>query len=273
MKRKTNADEPVFNLDHQEFGEIWYAMIAKALDICRIGWTDKVKIADKGLADFYYRVFGDNDRDNGPNFGKPEFRIALARRKDRWLDQARAWFNDNPWAFEIDDPVGIEGERIAFVWNRQKPDDYRNSTIESLKQICAICRKHKYTVVLTGSRLGRKNEIGFDHNLTSFYTDLGLNPIQQLLYLRRIIAGRPSVSIGLQTGGMDGLALFCNQPTLFLSRQVDAKNGMMHLAKKLNCFRWLEIKYKGKFEEFSEDVEKKISRLISPTGRWLKNYV
>ncbi len=249
-------------LDDNEFGEVYYALAGKALDLCEIGWKTNKNPPNQPLHQFFQASFGDNKKDLGlPDYTKKDFRKDLANREGNFLNDLQGWFKEarkkpsNPQVSKYAvEPVN--GERIALIWNRRKNAlGGRDSTDDSLRQLVCVCKRKSYTTVLVGDKVQNPKKIGFDFDRTNFYGDYQLNHIEQIAHLLNLIGNRPAFSIGLQSGGMDGLALFGGIRTIFLSTKKTASNGMSALAKRIpDVFCWCEIQYQKQFEKFDKQV-------------------
>ena len=245
-----------FWLDDQEFGEVYYALVAKALDICPVSWRSNQGSSNSELHRFFQSVFGDNrSSENLSNYNKQEFRNHLATREDDFPKKLSNWFNNVRKQYANPAVVPVNGDKIALVWNRRKKEeDGRNSTDHSLRQLVEVCKKKEYTPVLVGDGVCDSKKLGFIFDRTNFHENYQLNHIQQIAYLLHLIDGRPAFSIGLQSGGMDGLALFGGLPTIFLSKKDNASNGMSALANRIpRVFRWVEIQYAKRFDKFEDE--------------------
>ena len=258
------TNQQSFQLDNQEFGEVYYALVAKALDICPFSWKSNQSSSNSKLHQFFENVFGDNNSNNCTNYNKPQFRLDLAARKDEFLETLMTWFNDVRVNHMDPEVEHVDGKKIALIWNRRKGgNDPRDSTDESLRQLVDVCKKNGYTPVLVGDKVKEPKKLGFDFDLSNFHGNYKLNHIQQIAYLLKLIDGRPAFSIGLQSGGMDGLALFGGIPTIFLSKKKTASNGMSALAKRIPyVFCWCEIQYDGQFEKFDDQVLQAVDKKI-----------
>jgi hypothetical protein len=254
-----------FWLDDQEFGEVYYALVAESLNICPISWRSDLGASNSKLHHFFQSVFGDNcSSEDLSKYKKRKFRNDLATRKDEFPEVLSNWFDKVRKQYSNPAVSPIKGDKIALVWNRRKKDpNGRNSTDESLRQLVKVCKKNGYTPVLVGDKVEEPKKLGFDFDLSNFHGNYKLNHIQQIAYLLKLIDGRPAFSIGLQSGGMDGLALFGGIPTIFLSKKKTASNGMSALAKRIpNVFCWCEIQYNGQFEKFDDKVLQAVDKKI-----------
>jgi hypothetical protein len=258
------TNQQSFQLDNQEFGEVYYALVAKALDICPISWKSNQSSSNLNFHQFFEKVFGDNNSSICKNYRKPQFRLDLAARTDEFLEKLSKWFNDVRVNHMDPEFEKVDGKKIALIWNRRKGGkDPRDSTDESLRQLVEVCKKNGYTRVLVGDKVRDPKKLGFDFDLNNFHGDYQLNHIEQIAYLLKLIDGRPAISIGLQSGGMDGLALFGGILTIFLSTKETASNGMSELAKRIpNVFCWCEIQYNGQFEKFDNKVLQAVDKKI-----------
>ncbi len=264
MTNSTFEINATFKLDHQEFGEVYYALVSQALRICPISWDKEAKIKKPDLVDFFELVFGQNFQNaNIPRYNKTNFRNDLACRTDDFTNALAEWFdvakgNHRHPNFEL-----VDGEKIALIWNRRKEIDFRDSTDDSIKQLSKICKSMGYVTVLVGCGASNWKDLGIDYDRTNFYGYEKLNPIEQIHCLSLLVGKRLGLSIGLQSGAMDGLALFHGFPTIFLSSTETASNGMANLANRIPNLHWCEISNEKPFKKFSREELHEIENTIS----------
>lgn len=143
-------------------------------------------------------------------------------------------------------------EPSCFLWVRHgkyKPE--RNLTAHAFEQLKCILSEAGIRPILIGS--SAPYAIKGDGNLIEFYNDklLEYNPLTQLALLDKIrVSGSVKFSIGMKSGGMDGLAFARQFPTYYITNQ--ATNGRMDkVGSVFPAFRKILVDYKEKFMAFS----------------------
>jgi hypothetical protein len=154
-------------------------------------------------------------------------------------------------------------EKTCLLWIRRS--DYqpeRNLTNLAFTQLYSVLVDCGYKPIVIGpkSAFCEKSE----ENLIEFYKQpLFLdNPLNQLVFLDRL-CDRTDVrfSIGMKSGGMDGLAFLRGLKTIYFGRKENnARMGKVNAA--FPAFSFIPIQYRTKFTSFENEELEEIYRII-----------
>lgn len=236
-------------LDKTEFGEFYHCAAGEILDVAYLrllGHCAQLRASATQLG-------VGNPRGDCNKIGKAELRCAIAKvykhdllavRYSNAFSQASKDFLQETDAFVEE---AQRGEKIAFCWIRgSREPASRNSKLNVVNELYEISRLLKRQVVACGDRPDDTfvKDADFDATYVTMEHAFGrkLNHVEQLIVLDRLRNGRNTISIGLQSGGMDGPAYFLNIPTLFISTVKTCDNGMRALAKYASPpFIWIQL--------------------------------
>lgn len=155
-------------------------------------------------------------------------------------------------------------KKTCLVWVRKggyKPE--RNTTKKSYDQLIDLVQTCGYKPIVIGpqTEFGGKDK----KNLIEFYDDplFKDNPLTQLVILNELCE-RADVrfSIGMMSGGMDGLGFLRGLKTIYFARTAD--NGRMRkTALAFPAFTWIKVQYNTEFVSHNEDELKKACAAVN----------
>lgn len=251
-----------------EFGEVYHAVVAKRLNE---DYFPKIDKFDDGK-EFYqlFHIYAER-RDlreihpavtagwifDGFHGG---IQAELWRRLSRLAD-AGSWEQQMPDSFK-----GLYNEKPkVLVWIRKKNnDEKRNMNQKACEQLARLCRAREAEAVFIGTRIdGFKPE---GEHLWDFYCDpwFKTESVAKQLWFLNILYEKHGViaSVGMMSGALDGLTMFCGKKVLFLATKEDASPRMAKVSMVVPSLHWVELFYKGDFQHLSDgelgEIEKRV---------------
>lgn len=159
----------------------------------------------------------------------------------------------------------VTNDPKVLIWLRsEKYKPHRNLTAAGVEQLIAVCKQKGCMPVVVGSGILGLNDS--QTGLWDFYKDPWFktdNIAKQLWFLNLLYEkGNVLASVGMMSGAIDGLAMFCGKKVIFFARKEDACPRMAKVVTAVPSLHWVELFYSGNFEKFSLHELGEIERRI-----------
>lgn len=159
-----------------------------------------------------------------------------------------------------------EGNKL-LLWIRNKPTHatHRNTSADSVSQLLKLCTKNDTELLTIGPDIEGMpsgcNKLGEYYTQDWFKSSHSI--AKQLWFLNHLHEKHGVLgSVGMMSGAMDGLAMFCGRKVVYIAQRSDVVPRMLKVSSAVPNLEWVESFYSGNFKRLSDfelsDIERRI---------------